>query len=146
MWINCSQINCTYVLVICTRNIRKQTHTHFVSVTFFLFWLCNLLKPAITPFTVLHILFIFLIWSNSYSIAFTYVSVIHINRHRIDRRTLRKSIVSMNTSSRVGQCATVFSISNQFNYPLNEVACLPVSTAYSQIIVYEGIYTLMGIY
>ena len=45
--------------------------------------------------------------------------------------TLRKFIMSMNTSSRVGQCATAFSILSLFNYPLNETAHPPVSTAYS---------------
>ena len=37
--------------------------------------------------------------------------------------TLRKSIVSMNTSSRVGQGATVFSILSLFNCLLNEATC-----------------------
>ena len=40
--------------------------------------------------------------------------------HTIKLHTLRKLIVSMNTSSRDGQCATVFSILSPFNYPLNE--------------------------
>ena len=42
--------------------------------------------------------------------------------------TLRKLFVSTNTSSRVGQNATVFSILSLFNYPLNEADCPPVST------------------
>ena len=59
--------------------------------------------------------------------------------------TLRKLIVSTNTSSRVGQCATVFSIQSLFNYPLNEAACSPDSTVYSPIMPYEGIYTLTSV-
>ena len=57
--------------------------------------------------------------------------------------SLRKLIVTMNTSSRVLQCVTVFSILNLLNYPLNEAACRPVSTAYSMITSSEGIYTPM---
>ena len=52
----------------------------------------------------------------------------------------------MNTSSRVEQCATVFSILNLFNYPLNEAACPPVSTVYSPIMPSEGIYILMSVH
>ena len=39
---------------------------------------------------------------------------------------LRILIVSMNASSGVGHCATVFSILSPFDYPLNEAACPPV--------------------
>ena len=59
---------------------------------------------------------------------------------------LRNLIVSMNTSSRVGQCATVFSILSQFNYPLNEAACSPASTVHSPIMSSEGIYTLIRVH
>ena len=62
------------------------------------------------------------------------------------KHTLRKLIVSMNTSSRVGQCATVFSILSLFNYPLNEAAYPPFSTVYSPIIPSEGIYRLMRVH
>ena len=52
----------------------------------------------------------------------------------------------MNTSSRVGQCATV-SILSLFTYPLNEASCPPVSTVVdSPIRLSEGIYTLMCVY
>ena len=54
--------------------------------------------------------------------------------------------MSMNTSSRVGQCVTVFSILTLFNYALNEGACLPVSSAYSPIMLSEAIYTLMRLH
>ena len=50
--------------------------------------------------------------------------------------------MSMNTSSRVGQCATAFSILSLFNNPLNDAASPPVSTVYSPIMPSEGIYTL----
>ena len=60
--------------------------------------------------------------------------------------TLRKFIVSMKTSSRVGQRATVFSILSLFNYPVNEAACPPVNTVYSPIMPSEGIYTLMRVH
>ena len=66
--------------------------------------------------------------------------------HAYRRITLRKRIVSMNTSTRVGQCATVFSILSLFNYPLNEAACPPVSTVYSPIMPSKDIYTLMRIH
>ena len=42
-----------------------------------------------------------------------------------------------------GKCATVFSILSLFNYPLNEVACPPVSTVYSPTMPSEASYTLM---
>ena len=41
--------------------------------------------------------------------------------------------MSRNTSIRVGQSATALGILSLFNYPLNEAACLPVSTVYSPI-------------
>ena len=47
-------------------------------------------------------------------------------------------IVSMNTRSRVRQCATVFNILSPFKYPLNEAAWSPVSTVYSPIKPFEG--------
>ena len=60
--------------------------------------------------------------------------------------SLRKLIVSMNTNSRIGQCATVVSILSLFNSPLNEAACPPVSTVYSPIMPSEGIYTLIRLH
>ena len=53
---------------------------------------------------------------------------------------LRKLIRSMNMSSRIGQCATVFSILSLFNYPLNETVCRPVRTVDSPIMPFKGIY------
>ena len=49
----------------------------------------------------------------------------------------------MNTSSRVGQCSTMFSILSLFNHPLNEAACPQISTVYSPIMPSEVIYTLI---
>ena len=60
--------------------------------------------------------------------------------------TLRKLIMSMNTSNRVGQCAIVLSSLSLFNYSLNEAACPPVSTVYSPVMPSEGIYTLIRVY
>ena len=54
-----------------------------------------------------------------------------------DFHTLRKLIVSMNTSSRVGQCSVFKS------YPITH---FPVSTVYSLIMLTEVIYTLMRVY
>ena len=48
--------------------------------------------------------------------------------------------------SRIGQCATVFSILSLFKYPLNEAACPPVSTVYSPFMPSEDIYTLMRVH
>ena len=59
---------------------------------------------------------------------------------------LRKSIVFMNTSSRVRQCATVFSILSLFNYPLNKVVFPAVSTVYSPIMLSKGIYTIIRVH
>ena len=66
--------------------------------------------------------------------------------NRGDNCHTEKIIASMNTSSRAGQCATVFSILNLFNYPLNKAACAPVSKVYSAIMPSEGIYTLMRVH
>ena len=60
--------------------------------------------------------------------------------------TLRKLIVSINTSTRVGQCATVFTIISLFSYPVNEAACPPVSTAYSPIMSSEVVYASMRVH
>ena len=51
----------------------------------------------------------------------------------------------MNTSSRVEQCATMFTILSLFNYPLNEADFPLVSTVYSPIMPFEGIYTLIRV-
>ena len=51
--------------------------------------------------------------------------------------------MSVNTSSRAGQCATVFSILSLFNYTLYEAVCPPVSTVYSPTLPSESIYTLI---
>ena len=60
--------------------------------------------------------------------------------------TLRKLIVPMKTSGRVGQYATVSSILNLFNYPLNEAAYPLVSIVYSPIMPSEDIYTLLRVH
>ena len=57
-----------------------------------------------------------------------------------------KLIVPINTSSRVRQCATVFSILRLFNYSLNKAACPLVSTVYFPIMPSEGFHTLKRIH
>ena len=46
--------------------------------------------------------------------------------------------MSINTSSFVGQCATVFRILSLLAYPLNQAACPPVNTVYFPILPSEG--------
>ena len=73
-------------------------------------------------------------------------AIVSRNYQYIIVHSLRKLFECMNTRSRVRQCATVFSILNLFNYPLNEPACPPVSTVYSPIMPSKGIYTLMRVH
>ena len=68
----------------------------------------------------------------------------HIWGSVLRRRTLRKLIVSMNTSSRVWQCSAVLSILSLFNYLSNEAACSLVCLGYPPIMPTESIYTLMS--
>ena len=70
------------------------------------------------------------VWSSLFYILFRKILLSFLSPPFL---SLGKLIVAMNTSSRVGQCATVFSILSLFNYPLNKAACPPVCTLYSCI-------------